>query len=408
MGISTIHPSFARVPIEEDCHWRRSCATPYNALMSRLLDKTIVMLCCLVLLAQGSIDAAVVASLCIAICIGCANEITASRTRLALAGAMLCCSVILPCFQPFIPLAAYDAARLDRCAHPRPIGISAAALIIVAMSRCGATAPLTALFSAFAILLSIRTTQAEHATAHNRRTRDALQERALSLESKNRELIDRQGYEVELATLSERARIAREIHDNVGHLLTRASLQVEALRVVHANEPGTAADFADVGATVTEALAAVRSSVHALRDDSCDLSVQMADAIEHSRSDSFHIDAQISVDKAPANVTGALLAVLRESISNAQRHGRAHNVRIQCVDQTAFWQFIADDDGEADAATPEAPIGMGLASMRERIEALGGTFHAGPRKSARGWRVFASIPKPADNGPDISHEGIRP
>ena len=75
---------------------------------------------------------------------------------------------------------------------------------------------LTAILSVAATLLSLRTAQLEREQQRMRRTRDGLQERALALEARNRDLADRQDYEVELATLAERARIAREIHDNVG------------------------------------------------------------------------------------------------------------------------------------------------------------------------------------------------
>ena len=136
-----------------------------------------------------------------------------------------------------------------------------------------------------ATLLSLRTAQLEREQERMRRTRDKLQERALALEARNRDLADRQDYEVELATLAERARIAREIHDNVGHQLTRASLQAEALRVVHADEPDVAADFADVKRTVDEALQLVRASVHALNDNATDLSVQLERIVEGARSD---------------------------------------------------------------------------------------------------------------------------
>ncbi len=60
------------------------------------------------------------------------------------------------------------------------------------------------------------------------------------------------------AVLAERARIAREIHDNVGHLLTRSVLQMEALAVTHEDDPALAKELAAVGATLHEALGTVR------------------------------------------------------------------------------------------------------------------------------------------------------
>lgn len=234
-----------------------------------------------------------------------------------------------------------------------------------------------------------------------RRTRDELQERALALEARNRDLADRQDYEVELATLAERARIAREIHDNVGHQLTRASLQAEALRVVHADEPGVAADFADVKRTVDEALQLVRTSVHALNDNAVDLSVQLERIVEGARSDSGpQIELEVMTEHAPANVANCFAAVLREALSNTMRHACAHAVTVRCMEHPSFYQLIVTDDGAGgvQASGRGAAEGMGLASMRERIEALGGTFTAGPRAGDGGWRVFATVPKQQGDG----------
>ena len=96
---------------------------------------------------------------------------------------------------------------------------------------------LSAVFAFAATLLSVRTTQVEREHARNATVRDDLQERTLLLEAKNRDLLERQDYEVQVATLAERARIAREIHDNVGRQLTRAKLQTDALAIVHEADP---------------------------------------------------------------------------------------------------------------------------------------------------------------------------
>lgn len=255
---------------------------------------------------------------------------------------------------------------------------------------------LTAILSVAATLLSLRTAQLEREQQRMRRTRDELQERALALEARNRDLADRQDYEVELATLAERARIAREIHDNVGHQLTRASLQAEALRVVHADEPGVAADFADVKRTVDEALQLVRTSVHALNDNAVDLSVQLERIVEGARSDGGpQIELEVLAEHAPANVANCFAAVLREALSNAMRHAHAKTITVRCMEHPSFYQLVVTDDGAGgvQASGRGAAEGMGLASMRERIEALGGAFTAGPRAGSPGWRVFATVPK---------------
>lgn len=374
--------------------------------MNRLFDKSIVLACCIAAALGLAVDACLVAAFCLGVVFASLTEIAqgerARRAGEAASYAYIMVTVFVPSFVPFAPLALYDIARYVRREHVW-VALGAGAIFVcalVAYAHAGALPTrallLTAILSVAATLLSLRTAQLEREQERMRRTRDELQERALALEARNRDLADCQDYEVELATLAERARIAREIHDNVGHQLTRASLQTEALRVVHANEPGVAADFADVKRTVDEALQLVRSSVHALNDNAANLSVQLERIVEGARSDGGpQIELEVLAEHAPANVANCFAAVLREALSNAIRHACAHAVTVRCMEHPSFYQLIVTDDGAGgvQASGRGTAEGMGLGSMRERVEALGGTFTAGPRAGTGGWRVFATVPK---------------
>lgn len=378
----------------------------YNTRMNRLFDKSIVLACCIVAATGLAVDARLVAAFCLGVIATSLAEVAqgnrAHRASEAASYAYIIAAVFVPSFMPFAPLAFYDIVRRVRRERIWPALAIGAVFVcaLVADLRGGAlttrTLLLTAILSVAATLLSLRTAQLEREQERMRRTCDKLQERALALEARNRDLTDRQDYEVELATLAERARIAREIHDNVGHQLTRASLQAEALRAVHADEPGVAADFADVKCTVDEALQLVRTSVHALNDNAVDLSVQLERIVEGACSDgSPQIELEVMTEHAPANVANCFAAVLREALSNSLRHACAQTVTVRCMEHPSFYQLIVTDDGAGgvQANSRGAAEGMGLASMRERIEALGGTFTAGPRAGAGGWRVFATVPK---------------
>lgn len=370
--------------------------------MNRLFDKSIVLACCIAAAMGLTVDARLIAAFCLGVITTSLAELAqgkrARRASEAASCAYIITAVFVPPFVPFAPLTLYDIARRVRREHAWiALGIGIAFVFaLVADLRADAltarTLLLTAILSVAVTLLSLRTAQLEREQQRMRRTRDELQERTLALEARNRDLADRQDYEVELATLAERARIAREIHDNVGHQLTRASLQAEALRVVHADEPGVAA----VKRTIDEALQLVRTSVHALNDNAVDLSVQLERIVEGARSDGGpQIEFEVMTEHAPANVANCFAAVLREALSNTMRHACAHAVTVRCMEHPSFYQLIVTDDGTGgvQASSRGAAEGMGLASMRERIEALGGTFTAGPRASAGGWRVFATVPK---------------
>lgn len=350
-----------------------------NTRMNRLFDKSIVLACCIAAATGLAVDVRLVAAFCLGVVIASLAEVAqgerARRGSEAGSYAYVIAAVFVPPFVPFAPLALYDIARRVRRERIWPaLAIdSVFACALATDLRCGAlttrTLLLTAILSVAATLLSLRTAQLEREQERMRRTRDKLQERA---------------------------RIAREIHDNVGHQLTRASLQTEALRVVHANEPGVAADFADVKYTVDEALQLVRASVHALNDNAANLSVQLERIVEGARSDSGpQIELEVLAEHAPANVANCFAAVLREALSSAIRHAHAKTITVRCMEHPSFYQLIVTDDGAdaTPASSSNVAEGMGLGSMRERVEALGGTFTAGPRAGAGGWRVFATVPK---------------
>ena len=401
----------AQEEAQEECHGCGTCAIAaraiaYNTRMNRLFDKSIVLACCIAAALGLAVDARLVAAFCLGVIAAALAEVAQGergrRASEAASYAYVIIAVFVPSFMPFAPLAFYDIAqRVHRERVWLALGVTAIfAFVLAADYRTGMlparALPLTAILSVAATLLSLRTAQLEREQERMRRTRDELQERALALEARNRDLADRQDYEVELATLAERARIAREIHDNVGHQLTRASLQAEALRVVHANEPGVAADFADVKRTVDEALQLVRTSVHALNDNAADLSVQLERIVENAHSDGGpQIELEVLAEHTPASITNCFAAVLREALSNTLRHAHAQSFAVRCMEHPSFYQFIVTDDGEGGIRARGRGVaeGMGLGSMRERVEALGGTFTAGPRAGAAGWRVFATVPK---------------
>ena len=99
---------------------------------------------------------------------------------------------------------------------------------------------------------------------------DTSKEHAIMMHERNQALIEKQNADIHAATLSERNRIAREIHDNVGHMLTRSLLQVGALKVI-AGDDSLDEPLTELQNTLNTAMTNVRTSVHDLHDDAIDL-----------------------------------------------------------------------------------------------------------------------------------------
>lgn len=296
------------------------------------------------------------------------------------------------------PLAAYDLARSTTlragCAWLLLL-CGAPVLAAATGARQPPTVPpaavvLAAVLCAVAALLGVRTAQGDLTRDHLHRLRDDLQVKVVALERTNARLLEAQDHEVRAAALSERTRIARDIHDTVGHLLTRLILRVRALQVLHRDEPALPPALEEVGATLEEALGSVRRSVHALSEEGEDLPTALN--LLGLRCGIRDVAVSCLLDQAPpTDVSHCLLAVTREALTNAVRHGAADSARVALAEYPAFWQLTISNDGAVpDRPARSEPVGMGLRSMRERVEMLGGVLRVTP---APRFTVFATIPK---------------
>lgn len=166
-----------------------------------------------------------------------------------------------------------------------------------------------------AILLACRTGRILYLEQEMIRLRDTSTELNLVLQEKNKNLMEKQDYEIYLATLRERNRIAREIHDNVGHMLSRSILQMGALITIHKEEP-LHGQLAGVGETLNQAMNSIRESVHDLHDESIDLRQSIAEATREMKE---HYQLTVDYDMSPEiprNVKSCFITAVKEAMSN--------------------------------------------------------------------------------------------
>ncbi|OLO70258.1 two-component sensor histidine kinase [Actinomyces oris] len=369
--------------------------------MKVLVDKGALLCGCLLLaLIVGQARTAAVIWLIAAVTIAGLSMSTEQRQwGIAMPAAYLLVGALSADSVTGAPLVVYALARLGALGTRRARMAAAAACIpfVVVMAARVQDTPVLALalaVCALAALLALRTVQEEAARRSLHAVRDDLREKVLTLQDTNAQLLQAQDYELRAAALSERTRIAREIHDGVGHLLTRLLLQVKALQVVHRDEPGVVADLDTLDGGLDEALDSMRRSVHALSDDGEELATSLNLLGSRCGIDSVSVDCPTEAEP-PAAVARCVVAVVREALTNAARHGGARSARVAVTDYPAFWQVTVDNDGTVPAEGEPAVggrvgSGLGLRSMTERVEALGGRVRITPRPR---FTVFATIPK---------------
>ena len=234
--------------------------------------------------------------------------------------------------------------------------------------------------------------------------RDDSEEHALLLSEKNKALLEKQDYEIYAATLRERNRIAREIHDNVGHVLSRSILMTAACKTINKND---ALDplLGNLEESLNGAMNSIRSSVHDLHDDAVDLE----DAIKGLVKDFTFCPVNLTYDMSrqiPREVKYSLISITKEGLSNVMRHSNADSVNILLREHPALYQLCIEDNGTPGNGIPdiqtEADInkekntsgGMGLSNIRGRAKALGGTVQI---TQENGFRIFVTIPKSVSN-----------
>jgi signal transduction histidine kinase len=181
------------------------------------------------------------------------------------------------------------------------------------------------------------------------------------------------------STLQERNRIAREIHDSLGHTLTAQSIQLDsALLLQHSNTEESGIFLKEAKQLCKQALQEVRQSVAALRTDpfrgkSLD---QIATALvqEFRVTTAIETTCMIGVSHPiPPDVVSASYRVLQEALTNIARHSAATGVILQLFTQDGTLNFKIQDNGKGFDPTQNS-TGFGLQSMEERINALGGQF----------------------------------
>jgi signal transduction histidine kinase len=198
------------------------------------------------------------------------------------------------------------------------------------------------------------------------------------------------------ALAAERRRIAREMHDVVGHGVTLMLLHAGAAQAGPAGrDPGTAAALDVVLDAGRTALDDLHRLLRVLRDDRHD------DAAPGSLADLDRLvaaaGAALAVEGGPRPVPAALEAtayrVVQEGLTNARRHAPDAAVRVRlCWGESALEVEIVDDGTGTPAG---AGSGLGLLGMRERVALFDGRVTAGPRSDATGWRTAAVLPLPA-------------
>ena len=204
----------------------------------------------------------------------------------------------------------------------------------------------------------------------------------LELQAAKRELELARERELELAALRERERLARDLHDTLGHALVTLTVQLEAVQRLQATDPARAA------ALLAELQKLTRSSMEDLRRSLANLRTSglgdrpLTEALrtlcaEAGKRFDAAIDCQVAegADALPPAVAEVLWRVAQEGLTNIEKHAHAHRVQVNLTAHPKEVILRVGDDGTGlPPRAEEKPGHYGLRGLRERVEGLGGVL----------------------------------
>jgi signal transduction histidine kinase len=281
---------------------------------------------------------------------------------------------------------AYTTSRGDTLLVGTVAGIALLAGFVAAPGPVGATNPA-------GNLLAVAVTLLIGDLLRTRRDQNAL------MAERNRQLEALRETEKRSAIVEERMRIAREVHDVVGHSLVAITLQARAgLRRLRRSPERAGQALREIETLASRALEETRAAVATIRSGTDVTALQpqptladLPDLIESMRGP--ELDVRLVVDPAAhglgAHLQSAAYRIVQESLSNAAKHARPARADVRITRAGDVVTVEVTDDSRNTA--PNAGDGSGLRGMRERAAQLGGTLEAGPTPD-RGWRVRARLP----------------
>lgn len=357
--------------------------------MKFLLEKLFLLILCILSLIDSEITSRIIAGGLLSVIVACLCQAAENVKKGRLVFELFFGAVALLFPEPsvFAALPLYEAARSKDI-----FGTSAIALSVIRgllFYNTDYLLPLTACL--LAVYLAINAAAFAEQRVKLLVSRDDSVELERLLRRRNRELLEKMEYELKINTLNERNRIAREIHDNVGHILTRSLLRVGALTAVCSKDNEPLKENLDVlKDDLNTAMESIRKSVHGIRDESLDLRLELEKITSELRT-RFKTEIIYDLNEdLPVKIKSAFTAILKEAVSNILKHSKGDKVQITVREHPALYQLIVFDNGVSRERGSFSGEGMGIDDMRQRAEDIGGNFRISGKD---GFTVFVSVKK---------------
>lgn len=259
--------------------------------------------------------------------------------------------------------------------------------------------PAFAFVAVFSLAMRVQQEQRERAERLLRQ----LEESNAELERAHKQLQEYASEVEELTIVRERTRLAREIHDILGHHLSILNIQLETIGKLQECDPARAAiEIAEARRVAAQSMQEVRNAVAALRPTSI-ATISLTGALEqlgkeferNASGTSLTLDFETELPPLSPDISLALYRATQEALTNVRKHAQASKVLVRLRYEDGAIELLVLDNGQG-ASVNEVQrqgSGFGLIGLRERVELLGGQVTHGVAEQG-GYRVLVCVPAP--------------
>src|SRR5216683_1375821 len=260
----------------------------------------------------------------------------------------------------------------------------------------------------FSLMFRILGIQKEHAE----RLLHQLEESNAELEEAHKQLQSYANEVEELTVVRERTRLAREIHDTLGHYLSILTIQLETISKLQERDPARAVvEIAEARRVASQSMQEVRNAIAALRPTSIatltltGAIAQLGRDFEQNAADAaLTLDLDTQLPPISPDLQVALYRAVQETLTNVRKHAHASKVLVRLRYEDELLELLVLDNGRGASGDANSQAeGFGLIGLRERIELLGGQVAHGPAEPA-GYRVTVQVPVPSPPIPEAISE----
>ncbi|MDI9509315.1 MAG: sensor histidine kinase [Clostridiales bacterium] len=364
--------------------------------MNELFDKTLLFISCMVIYVMNDNNLYAVIPAILTILISCLSYYF-ENDRMSLFGclifALVC--IIKPSYIIFLPILLYDIIHSKYQAYAMII-----IFLFIINNRYYSLSifTLTILILLFTIHLKLKTYKFETLQSEYNELRDSSSSYSQLLEEKNRSILKNQDYEINLATLNERNRISKDIHDSIGHLLSRAILQVGALLTI-TRDKTTHEELSKLKNSLSLGMDDIRNSIHNMYDESVDLYSQIKQIIKEFTFCKVNFEYDIT-NTPPIALRYCFISITKEALANIIKHSNASQANITIREHPALYQLIIRDNGTISKQNNdqisniqkslEYRDGLGIRNISDRVKGFNGNLNI---STEDGFKIFITIPK---------------